>query len=95
MGIRNFGLKEAKRAGEFAKSKEQRSTVLAVVRLFNIPIIVKQQAAKVVAKAELAFKKKRAKLKNFDAKVVRLESAARLDVLKKADVLEVSNGWDV
>ncbi len=95
MALRKFGLEEAKRAGEFAKNKEQRSTVLAVTRLFNIPIVLKKEAAKVIAKAELAFKNKRAKLVKIDKKVIKIELAARAELGKKTDALLVHEDWDI
>lgn len=40
---KKFGMAMAKRAGEFAKTEEQKRTVLAVVRMLDIPILVKEQ----------------------------------------------------
>ncbi len=95
MAIRNFGLKEAKRASEFAKTDEQRRTVLAVTRMFNIPIVIKQQAVKVVSRMELAFKKKHVKIRKLDIKSKAIEGAARTDILKKVEALEVRKDWDI
>lgn len=38
-----FGLKEAKRAEAFAKTREQKETVLAVVSMLNVPNVLKSQ----------------------------------------------------
>ncbi len=94
MRIRVFGLEEAKRASEFAKTDEQRNTVLAVTRMFNIPIVVKQQAQKAINKFEVAFKKKRVKIRNLDVKVSKLESRAKADVLRKYEAVEIRDNWN-
>ncbi len=39
-----FGIKEAQKAGVFAKTKEQKETVLAVVSMMGIPNTLKKQA---------------------------------------------------
>ena len=52
--LTKFGLKEAERAGEFAKTDDQRRTVLAVVNMFGIPIKIKESG-----------KRKKEKLNSF------------------------------
>ncbi len=93
--VTNFGIEEAKRASKFAINDEQRRTVLAVAHMFNIPIVIKKQVAKVVAKRELAYKKKQAKIRNFDVKVIKLENEAKVDGAKIAEVLEVGDNWNI
>jgi hypothetical protein len=41
-----FGIKEAQAAAVFAKTREQKETVLAVVSMLNIPIVVDKQVNK-------------------------------------------------
>jgi mannose/fructose-specific phosphotransferase system component IIA len=41
-----FGIREAQAAGLFARSREQKETVLAVVSMLNIPIVVNKQVNK-------------------------------------------------
>jgi hypothetical protein len=48
--INTFGMEEAKRAGTFAKNKEQKETVYAMLALMGIPVIIKEQAAKLRTK---------------------------------------------
>jgi hypothetical protein len=45
-----FGLKEAKRAEAFAKTREQKETVLAVVSMLNVPNVLKRQVNKKASK---------------------------------------------
>lgn len=69
--------------------------MLAVTRMFNIPIVVKQQAEKIVFKMELAFKKKRAKIHSLEGKVTKLEINAADDVSKKHEAVAVFSNWDI
>ena len=62
-----FGIEEAKRAGEFADTEEQRRTVLAVARLFNIPIVIKEQIKARVKKLGNAISKKNLKINKLEA----------------------------
>ncbi len=94
MGLKKFGIKEAKRASLFAKNKEQRSTVLAVANMFNIPIVIKAQVAEGVKKLELAFKAKQVKLRKIRAKVNKIDDLATRDVLNKGDILTVGDDWN-
>ena len=41
-----FGIEEARKAEVFAKTKEQKETVLAVVSMMSIPIVLKKQVEK-------------------------------------------------
>ena len=41
-----FGIIEAQKAEVFAKTKEQKETVLAVVSMMNIPIVLNNQVSK-------------------------------------------------
>ena len=93
MGIRKFGIKEAKRADIFAKSANQRETVLAVVRMLNIPIVIKEQVKVQVAKLELAFKKKQKKVQRLNAKSDAIDKDSTTDLFKKADTLNVGDNW--
>ncbi len=95
MGLRKFGIEEAKKAGLFAKSKEQRSTVLAVANMFSIPIVIKAQVAAKVSKLELAFKKKQVVIKNLKKKYNKVDDAATADILTKADTLQVGDDWAI
>ncbi len=95
MGIRKFGIKEAKRADVFAKTGTQRETVLAVVRMLNIPVVIKEQVKARVSKLELAFKKKKAKVRKLKAKFEIIDIDSTRDLLKKADTLNVGDNWNI
>jgi mannose/fructose-specific phosphotransferase system component IIA len=41
-----FGIREAQAAGLFARTREQKETVLAVVSMLNIPIVLQKQVNK-------------------------------------------------
>ena len=93
MGIRKFGIKEAKRADLFAKSSTQRETVLAVVRMLNIPIVIKEQVKASIAKFEAAFKKKQKKVQKLRAKSKVIDIDSTKDLFKKADAYDVGKQW--
>lgn len=76
---KTFGIKEAIAAGEFATTKEQRRTVIAVVKMLGLPINLVAQ----VTKRTLKLKKVTA---NADKKIVALE--------KKVEVLEIDRNID-
>ena len=44
--ITKFGIKEAKAAGRFAKTKEQKETVFAMLAMFGVVNVVKDQVVK-------------------------------------------------
>ncbi len=95
MGIRKFGIVEAKRADIFAKTGTQRETVLAVVRMLDIPIVIKEQVKAQVSKLEIAFKKKQAKVFKYKTKAATIGVQATKDVLRKADTLSVGDNWNI
>ena len=94
MGLRKFGIKEAKRADTFAKTNDQRTTVLAVVRMLNIPIVIKEQVKAQVAKFDTAFKKKKAKIVKLERKLIVIDKKAAKDVLVKYDAVKIGDNWE-
>ncbi len=78
--IKVFGVKEAEAAGEFAETKDQKKTVLAVVKMLGLPIKLVAQATNQTHKLSKLITKKRTKITNAVCKVVDLE--------KKIDRLE-------
>ncbi len=90
-----FGLKEARAASEFAKTKEQRLTVLAVVKMLGLPILVHGEAKARVSKLDVSFKNTTTKAGKLKKKIKKLEANAAFDVLQKYDALEVSKDWSV
>ncbi len=90
-----FGIKEAKAAGEFAKTKEQRLTVLAVVKMLGLPVILQGEVKSKVAKLEDTFKKVTGKAGKLKRKMKTLEGKAKTTVLQKYDIIETGKDWEV
>lgn len=90
---RKFGIKEAEAAGKFAKSQEQKETVVAMLGLLGIPIILKKQVAKITKKITTKIAKTADNVCNIHEKADRLH--AKVDRLHaKVDVLEVQIMFD-
>ena len=79
--LKKFGIKEAAKAGVFAKSVEQKETVFAMLGLMGVPVVVKEQIDKL--------------RKEFSRKICK--KADRLDTLdqKKQDVQAVLTALEV
>ena len=92
---RVFGLKEAQRAGEFAKTKEQRLTVLAVVKMLGMPITVQDEAKQKVTALESVIKRKSLKILKFENKVIEVKSKRLHAELNKIDAIGTSKEWFV
>jgi uncharacterized membrane protein YkoI len=100
----SFGIKEAQRAEEFAKTNEQKETVLAVVRMMNIPITVQRQVGKKFKKLEakicnsiVAVTKLKSKAAKAEAKLKSKEDKAEAKVSKQVEekkaIAETSVNW--
>ncbi len=88
-----FGIEEAKRAEEFASTKEQRDTVLAVSRMFNIPIVIKAQVKARVTKLKLTLKKKSEKVIKLSTKVNAIRLSQRLNEIEELSVERIAENW--
>lgn len=89
----SFGIKEAKRAEEFAKTREQKDTVLAVVRMMNIPITLQKQASKKAKKLEGKIVSGNQKFNSLKNKMTKAMDEVTKKVEEKKAVAEVSVSW--
>jgi hypothetical protein len=56
--LTKFGVKEALKAGVFARTVEQKETVFAMLGLMGVPIVLKEQAKKLKVKLTKKIEKK-------------------------------------
>ncbi len=88
-----FGIIEAQKAGVFAKTKEQKETVLAVVSMMNIPIVLQKQVDKRTKKltATVAFENQI--VSRLMAKVVKAEKLINKHVSEKQEITTTVADW--
>ena len=91
----SFGIKEAERAEEFAKTKEQKDTVLAVVRMMNIPITLQKQASKKAKKLESKIATGNQKFNVLKNKMTKTMDEVTKKVEEKKSVAEISVNWSL
>ncbi len=91
----SFGIKEARRAEEFAKTQEQKETVLAVVRMMNIPIVVNKQASKQAKKLESKIAYTNGMIERFQSKVNQAQAILNNEVAEKTGISETSVNWSI
>lgn len=89
----SFGVKEAARAEEFAKTKEQKETVLAVVRMMNIPITVQKQANKKSKKLEAKIGVQNQVVNKLEGKVSKARTLTTKHVSEKQALLNTQVSW--
>ena len=88
-----FGIKEAKKAAVFAKTKEQKDTVLAVVSMMNIPIVVSKQANNQAKKLNSVIDYENTIVAKLKAKVKKAEGLVTKHVEEKAVIAATSVDW--
>ncbi len=91
----SFRIKEARRAEEFAKTQEQKETVLAVVRMMNIPITVNKQASKQAKKLESKIAFTNGLITRLQSKVEKAQAILDNEVQEKIGVSETSVNWSI
>lgn len=91
----SFGIKEAKRAEEFAKTKEQKETVMAVVSMMNIPITVQKQASKKAKKLEAKIGTSNQTITKLQKKKEKAEAKVIKQVKEKLAIAETSVNWSL
>lgn len=91
----SFGIKEARRAEEFAKTKEQKETVLAVVSMMNIPIVLNKQVNKKVKKLNAKIDNTNSELKKLTEKVATAHCKIGERTLEKESITATSVDWSL
>jgi hypothetical protein len=83
--LTKFGVLEAQLAGFFAKNKEQKETVFAMLTLMGIPITIKEQAKKIKTRLLKGIKIKNDKIISLNTKTFKVsESLGKLEEEKIA-----------
>ncbi len=90
-----FGIKEAKAAGEFAITREQKLTVLAVVKMLGLTVKLWKDVDKGVSKLQRKVVKKGNKADRLVNKTRALELDARIINEEVGDLITTREEWDV
>jgi hypothetical protein len=92
---KNFGIKEAQAAGEFAKTREQKLTVLAVVRMLGMPILLTGEISKKITKLKRKTVKKYTKSNALSKKLASLETDIDIANVEINGLIDTETEWDV
>jgi hypothetical protein len=91
---RKFGIKEANAASIFAKSKEQKETVVAMLGMLGIPILIKEQIGKAIGKLTKRILKNADKVSTLHDKADVLESHMDDDEAEAEAYKLTAQDWD-
>ncbi len=92
---KTFGVKEARAADIFAKTKEQRLTVLAVVKMLGITINLKTQVKKQAEKLSTAIITIGKKANKLETKVDFLREKISDTANTKTNLFLTAKNWDI
>jgi hypothetical protein len=92
---KEFGVKEALAAGEFATTTEQKRTVLAVVKMLGLPITFKDQVAKQVGRLTRSTKKLSNKINNLEKQAKALEVTYDTEADEILGLEQTKDEWSV
>lgn len=93
--IKYFGVTEAIKAGEFAKTREQKLTVLAVVKMMSIPVRLKDEVVTRTTRLVNDITRKVTKIDNLSSKIHSLRTIVIADNVEKDNLRDVQNDWDI
>ena len=88
-----FGVEEARLSEEFAKTKEQKDTVLAVMRVMRIPIKLKDEITNRTTKLFKTIDQKRKKINVLEKKAQTLENIREAELRETEELKNVLNSW--
>lgn len=91
--MNSFGIREAEAAGVFAKTPDQKQTVLAVVNMFGIPNVVATQINKRVIKTASIINKKINKCCALEKKLAKNRSEMLTGEGELVSLGSVSTDW--
>lgn len=92
---KTFGVKEARAAGEFAKTKEQKLTVLAVVKMLGMTVNLTTQVRKQTGKLTATTKAIAAKIGKLQSKTNTLQFTLGRKTTEKLDLYAIDEDWSV
>jgi len=78
---------------EFAKTKEQKDTVLAVMRVMRIPIKLKDEITNRTTKLFKTIDQKRKKINVLEKKALTLENSREAEIRETEELKNVLNSW--
>ena len=78
---------------EFAKTKEQKDTVLAVMRVMRIPIKLKDEITNRTTKLFKTIDQKRKKINVLEKKAQTLENIREAELRETEELKNVLNSW--
>lgn len=93
--LRKFGVEEAASAGVFAKSKEQKETVLAMLVLMDIPVVIKQQVEKLRKKLGKKIFKKLDKIDALQEKKYTTQADLKELEVERDGIELTEQDWDL
>lgn len=92
---KTFGVKEATAAGEFAKTKEQKLTVLAVVKMLGMTVNLTTQVRKQTGKLTATTKAIATKIGKLNSKTIALQTTLGKKTTEKLDLYAIDEDWSV
>jgi hypothetical protein len=93
--LTKFGITEAKKAGQFAKTKEQKETVFAMLGLMGVPVVLGKQIDKLRAKLFNKIEKKVAKVESLEIKTHNAQVDVRMLESERDNAYNLSGDWDI
>ena len=93
--LKKFGIDEAAKAGVFAKNKEQKETVFAMLRLMGVPVVVKDQVKKLRKKLSKKICKKICKIDTLYKKSHDTQVSLRLLEVERDCTEITAEAWDI
>jgi hypothetical protein len=91
--MKKFGLKEASRAAEFAVTTDQKKTVLAVVKMLDVPITLAKEATKNAKKLFKVTERLESKIDRLEAKTEGLQHTVDEAYNESHDTNAVATNW--
>lgn len=93
--MRKFGIEEALKASEFAKTKEQKLTVLAVVKMMGLPVVLGKEVKKKTVKLATNIAKAVIKINGLQKKISTLDTTIISNDTEREGLLITEKEWTV
>lgn len=93
--LKKFGIKEAAKAGVFAKSVEQKETVFAMLGLMGVPVVIKDQVDKLRKKFSNKIYKKYDKLDTLNEKKHEVQATLKVLEIERDGIEITAEEWDI
>lgn len=93
--LKEFGIKEAASAGIFAKNKEQKETVFAMLGLMGVPVVIKEQVDKLRKKFSKKICKKHDKLDTLNEKRTDVQASLKILEIERDGIEITADEWEL